>query len=69
MPWLLFSLPAGALADRVDRRHLIMLMAAVRVVALTALVGGLLLGALPLAGLYAGALVLGTAEVSPTRPG
>lgn len=63
LPWLLFSLPAGALADRVDRRHLIMLMAAVRVVALTALVGGLLLGALPLAGLYAGALVLGTAEV------
>ena len=63
LPWLLFSLPAGALADRFDRRRLVMLMTAVRVVALAALVGGLLLDALPLAGLYAGALILGTAEV------
>ncbi|MET8262854.1 MFS transporter [Micromonospora arida] len=63
LPWLLFSLPAGALADRVDRRHLIMTMAAARALVLTVLGGAILVDVLPLAGLYAGALLLGTAEV------
>ncbi|MFG1919471.1 MFS transporter [Micromonospora sp. NPDC048898] len=63
LPWLLFSLPAGALADRVDRRRLIMTMAAGRALVLAVLVGAIVLGSLPLAGLYAGALLLGTAEV------
>ncbi|PZG17685.1 MFS transporter [Micromonospora craterilacus] len=63
LPWLLFSLPAGALADRVDRRRLIMTMAAARALVLAVLVGGILADMLPLAGLYAGALLLGTAEV------
>ncbi|MDG4825019.1 MFS transporter [Asanoa sp. WMMD1127] len=63
LPWLLFSLHAGALADRVDRRLLIMTMAAVRALVLAALVSGILADMLPLAGLYAGALLLGTAEV------
>ncbi|TYC01215.1 MFS transporter [Micromonospora sp. WP24] len=63
LPWLFLSLPAGVLADRVDRRHLIMTMAAVRALALAVLVGGVLADVLPLAGLYAGALLLGTAEV------
>ncbi|MEU5566755.1 MFS transporter [Micromonospora musae] len=63
LPWLLFSLPAGVLADRVDRQHLIMTMSAVRALVLAVLVGGVLADLLPLAGLYAGALLLGTAEV------
>ncbi|WP_274531484.1 MFS transporter [Micromonospora hortensis] len=63
LPWLLFALPAGALADRVDRRRLIMTMAAARALLLAVLVGAVLVDALPLAGLYAGALLLGTAEV------
>ncbi|MET8093435.1 MFS transporter [Micromonospora sp. NPDC005220] len=63
LPWLLFSLPAGALADRADRRHLIMTMAAARTLVLAVLVGALVLDVLPLAGLYAVALLLGTAEV------
>ncbi|MEE6259909.1 MFS transporter [Plantactinospora sonchi] len=63
LPWLLFSLPAGVLVDRVDRRRLIMTMAAARTLALAVLVGGILADLLPLSGLYAAALLLGTAEV------
>ncbi|MET8258040.1 MFS transporter [Micromonospora sp. NPDC005205] len=63
LPWLLFSLPAGALADRVDRRRLIMMMAAARALVLAVLVGVILASTLPLVGLYVGALLLGTAEV------
>ncbi|WP_371409013.1 MFS transporter [Micromonospora zamorensis] len=63
LPWLLFSLPAGALADRVDRRRLIMIMVAARALVLALLTGAILATGLPLAGLYAGALLLGTAEV------
>ncbi|MBB5475511.1 MFS transporter [Micromonospora parathelypteridis] len=63
LPWLLFALPAGALADRVDRRCLIIRMAAARALVLAVLVVGILADMLPLAGLYAGALLLGTAEV------
>ncbi|MFI6266867.1 MFS transporter [Micromonospora sp. NPDC051006] len=63
LPWLVFSLPAGAFADRVDRRRLIMTMAAARALVLAVLVGAILADILPLAGLYAGALLLGTAEV------
>ncbi|WBC09739.1 MFS transporter [Micromonospora sp. WMMA1947] len=63
LPWLLFSLPAGVLADRVDRRRLIMASTVVRALILAVLVAGFLADALPLAGLYAGALALGIAEV------
>ncbi|MGW5558064.1 MFS transporter [Micromonospora sp. NPDC003944] len=63
LPWLLFSLPAGALADRVDRRRLIMTMAAARALVLAVLVGAIVVSTLPLAGLYVGALLLGAAEV------
>nr|WP_246210135.1 MFS transporter [Nocardioides piscis] len=37
LPWLLFGLLAGALADRLDRRLLVMVMDAVRVLVLAAL--------------------------------
>ena len=63
LPWLLFSLPAGALADRVDRRRLMMTMTAARVVILAVLVAGVLARLLPLGGLYTAALLLGISEV------
>jgi MFS family permease len=66
LPWLLFALPAGALADRVDRRIAmvtanIVRAAGVAVLAVTVLLG---LESSPAAiwALYAVALLLGTAE-------
>ena len=62
LPWLVFALPAGAYADRLDRRHTMRNVNLVRVVA----VGGLALAAwadvasLPL--LYGVALILGVAQ-------
>jgi MFS family permease len=62
LPWLLLSLPAGALADRLDRRQTMLRVNLVR----TVLLGGLALAVaadlatLPL--LYAVALLLGAAE-------
>ena len=66
LPWLLFALPAGALADRVDRRLAmvtanIVRAAGVAILAVTVLLG---LESSPAAiwALYAVALLLGTAE-------
>jgi MFS family permease len=66
LPWLLFALPAGALADRVDRRIAmvtanIVRAAGVAILAVTVLLG---LESSPAAiwALYAVALLLGTAE-------
>lgn len=44
LPWLVFSLPAGVITDRVDRRRLIVLMDACRF-AITAVLGLAVLGA------------------------
>ncbi|MEU8215344.1 MFS transporter [Micromonospora taraxaci] len=63
LPWLLFALPAGVLADRIDRLRLIKMMTGARALVLAVLAGGVLADRLSLAGLYAGALLLGTAEV------
>jgi MFS family permease len=66
LPWLLFALPAGALADRMDRRIAMVTAnvaraAAVAVVAV-AVVLGLRSSALAIWVLYLVALLLGTAE-------
>ncbi|MFI7278138.1 MFS transporter [Streptomyces sp. NPDC049879] len=63
LPWLLFSLPAGVLADRLDRRRIMLAMSAARtvVVGTVALLVALDVMSLPL--LYVCALVLGFAEV------
>jgi MFS family permease len=66
LPWLLFALPAGALADRVDRRLAMVAANVVRAAAVVALAVSLALGLESSTGaiwaLYAVALLLGTAE-------
>lgn len=66
LPWLLFALPAGALADRVDRRLAMVTADAVRATAVVVLAAALTLGlessAAAIWALYALALLLGTAE-------
>jgi MFS family permease len=63
LPWLLFSLPAGALADRLDRRRVMVTMNAARslLIGTLALLVALDAATLPL--LYTMALLLGFAEV------
>ncbi|MCL1899414.1 MAG: MFS transporter [Promicromonosporaceae bacterium] len=63
LPWLLFTLPVGALADRLDRRMIMLVANASRamVVALLALAIGV--GAGHIIALYAAAFLAGIAEV------
>jgi MFS family permease len=66
LPWLFFALPAGALADRVDRRIAMVTANVVRAAAVAALAVALVLGlessAAAIWALYGVALLLGTAE-------
>jgi MFS family permease len=65
LPWLLFALPAGALADRVDRRIAMATANVVRAATVAALAVTLVLGlesSAAIWALYAVALLLGTAE-------
>lgn len=63
LPWLLFALPAGVLADRHDRRRLMLLMSGLRLCALAGFGVAVLLGIDGLPLLYAMALAMGVAEV------
>jgi MFS family permease len=62
LPWLLFALSAGALADRLDRRRMMIGANAARVVVLTGLVVVILTSAISLPIIYLAALLLGIAE-------
>lgn len=62
LPWLLFTLQAGALADRSDRRRLMVRMSAFRAVALAGLAGAVLAGGASLPLVYAVAFAVGCAE-------
>jgi len=62
LPWLLFALPAGALADRLDRRLAMAGADAVRAGLLVALVAAALLGAGNIWLLYAVGVCVGVAE-------
>jgi MFS family permease len=66
LPWLFFALPAGALADRVDRRIAMVTANVVRAAAVAVLAVALVLGlgssTAAIWALYAVALLLGTAE-------
>ncbi|RLU81604.1 MFS transporter [Streptomyces griseocarneus] len=61
LPWLLFALPAGVLADRHDRRALLLASNVTRAAALLAAVAAFAVGT-SLAVLYALSFVLGIAE-------
>jgi len=63
LPWLLFALHAGALADRYDRRRLMLLMSALRLCVLAGFGVAVILGVDGLILLYAVALAMGVAEV------
>jgi MFS family permease len=62
LPWLVFALPVGALADRLDRRRLMLGANLVRAALLAALMLTVLLDAGSIWALYAIALCVGTAE-------
>ncbi|GII54521.1 MFS transporter [Planotetraspora thailandica] len=63
LPWLLVSLPVGVLADRADRRRLVILADLVRLAAAGALLVAGAGDGISLAALYAAGVVIGTAEV------
>ncbi len=62
LPWLLFSLLTGALADLVDRRRAVRAANALWTLALAVLAGTVALGVVTLPVLYAAFFVLGVAE-------
>ena len=63
LPWLLFGLHAGAIADRFDRRRMVMVANAARAVVLAALCVFLLTGTANIWIVLAVAFLYGTAEV------
>jgi len=63
LPWLLFGLHAGAVADRVERRMLVMLAHGIRAVIVTALVVFLVTGTATIAIVLLVSFLYGTAEV------
>lgn len=63
LPWLLLSLPAGALVDRSDRRRLMLAANALRLVLTHGLAAAIAAGALNLPLLYVVAVGMGVAEV------
>jgi len=63
LPWLLFSLPAGAWVDRVDRVRLIRTVTLLRAALVTALAIAVALEAVSVLLVYAVVFLVGTAEV------
>ncbi|MGC5022910.1 MFS transporter [Micromonospora sp. DT47] len=63
LPWLLFALPGGVLADRMDRRRLMVVIDWVRVVALAVLGGAMLTGRAGVLLLYVVLFVVNTGEI------
>jgi MFS family permease len=63
LPYLLLSLPAGALVDRWDRKRVMIVCDAVRALAFASLPAAWLLGGLHMAQLYAVAAIAGSAFV------
>lgn len=63
LPWLLIALHVGVLVDRFDRRLLLWLADAARILVVAGLLALTLTGGVTLPALYAGGLALGIAEV------
>lgn len=62
-PWLLFSIPAGALIDRLDRKQLMAVASLVRAFAVGVLGVAILANQISLPHLYVAAFLVGTGEV------
>ena len=62
LPWLLFGLYAGVLADRVDRRRIVLVGNAAHLVVLGVLVGSIVTGTVSIAVVLGAMFLLGTAE-------
>lgn len=63
LPWLFFTLPAGAIVDRLDRRNLVTAVSTMRAVIMALLCGLVLFGEAGLPVLYAVAFLQGVGEV------
>ena len=63
LPWLLFGLHAGAIADRVDRLRLVVVANLLRAVVLVALCATILTGVVNIAVVLGALFLIGTAEV------
>jgi len=63
LPWLLFGLYAGAVADRVDRLRMVLIANTLRIVVLVTLVGSIVTGMVNIAVVLTAMFLLGTAEV------
>ena len=63
LPWLVFSLHAGVIVDRGDRRKLMVWMNTIRFVATVGVTVAVVAGAMTIPVLYLAAVVLGCAEV------
>lgn len=63
LPWLLFGLLAGAVADRVDRQRMVLVANSLRVVVLLVLVTTIVTGVVSIAVVLGAMFLLGTAEV------
>lgn len=68
LPWLLLGLYAGALADRVDRRRMVMIADALRGVVLVGLSVVIVTGVFNIGAVLAAMLLLGVAEVFVDTP-
>jgi MFS family permease len=63
LPWLVFGLHAGALADRLDRRRMVIVSDALRVVVLVVLAATIATGRVSIAVVLVAMLLIGIAEV------
>ena len=63
LPWLIFGLHAGAIADRMDRRLLVVLSDSSRTVVITALVATILMGRVDITIVLVAMFLLGISEV------
>jgi MFS family permease len=62
LPWLVFGVFAGALVDRIDRRHVVMAVDLARAAVLLVLAAAIVTGTVSIAVVLATMFVLGTAE-------
>src|SRR5437763_6621049 len=63
LPWLVFGLFAGALADRLDRRLMVVVVDGLRAVVLVVLTATIVTGTVNIAAVLVAMFLMGTAEV------